>query len=73
MNAARELPFCWECGKESYPTQTAAGARIHALHRGEHRHRARHPQASYPCPNGNGWHLTSNRRGGRSRNRRSTA
>jgi hypothetical protein len=52
-------PFCQPCGKHAYATRAAAAAAIagHAR-RGHHRSR-RLPVRAYPCPSGNGWHLSS--------------
>jgi hypothetical protein len=62
-------PFCFECGKEALPSEAKARAtlanytRKHKRGQGGHRQREQRrqpPNQVYPCPSGNGWHLTKN-------------
>lgn len=52
-------PFCFDCGKEVQASKAAADQAIATYaHKGHHRSR-KLPTTAYPCPSGNGWHLSS--------------
>jgi hypothetical protein len=52
-------PFCFDCGKESFPNEEEARR---SLANYQHKHKdgpgRKQPTRAYPCPAGHGWHLT---------------
>lgn len=58
-----DAPFCAECGKEVMASEDDAHAAIRNYARKHKPNPGRKPPtATYACPSGNGWHLTSSER-----------
>lgn len=59
MRRSRSIWNCRACGKRSYPNESRANEAIQN-HQNFNSYEGRIlPSRAYPCPYGNGWHLTS--------------